>query len=106
MVNTVTVLGLHDDLKSRIVEALPAGDYLGPILKRIRESDSSTSHCFRFDADTGLLYFVDAEELSRICIPEVIQQDVLQQAHDDSGHLEVEKTYARLRSCGSEQVPE
>ena len=51
---------------------------------------------FRFRKRQGLIYLTGAEGRERLCIPQKIQQEVFQMAHDNNFHSGFHRTYDRI----------
>ena len=104
---TTSVLQIDDQLRKAIVSNLVKDKHLKSIYQAIKtqvkatesskDGPKTTKEAFRYDRDTGLLYFIDSDRHERLCIPEKAQPLILTWAHDNRSHPGANRTYDFLR---------
>lgn len=93
-----TSWSISDDLKAKIVSALPTDKSFRKVYAKLLapESEQSELLAFSVDQSTGLLYYFDGE-FRRICLPLSVVDDVFKIIHDDRGHPGTSRSYDFLR---------
>lgn len=59
----------------------------------------TTFENFRYDSESGLIYFRDTDVKERLCIPDSLIQEVFKMAHDNRAHIGTQRTYDWLKEC-------
>ena len=92
--------GLEKDKKwAKIIELIKKQQDLDKETQRKELKDREFAKILRFRLHEGLLYFVDpVDERHRLCIPESMEQEVFQMAHDQQLHGGLNRIYPRITS--------
>ena len=107
LVWTTDIICMDPKFCKAIVTHLPTDKYFRVLYRQLRDQIKTTAEAeggpkttynsFRLERDTGLLFFMDKEGHSRLCIPERMHAEMLKEAHDNRMHGGIDKTYDYLR---------
>lgn len=93
----MTLVEMSDDFKERLVDAYSKDPQWKKIQDLLKQPESELPQGFRFRRHENLIY-VSSEHpgRQRLCIPESMQKEIFQLAHDGNFHAGFHTTYARI----------
>ena len=112
LVYHTTLVEMSDDFKKRLIDAYGKDDQWKRILETIKRKEDAIKERqgnqelvnqelpagFRFRKHNDLIYSTTLDDVGRLrlCIPESMQQEVFEMAHDKNFHAGFHTTYARI----------
>ena len=93
----MTLVEMNDDFKKRLVDAYAKDPQWSKVLDTIKQSDELPNG-FRFRMHNDLIYSTTLDDVGRLrlCVPESLQREVFEIAHDKNFHSGFHTTYARI----------
>lgn len=97
----MTLVQMSDDFKKRLVEAYtkdPHWNKILDLLKPSKDGGTDLPEGLRFRKHNELIYSITLDHAGRqrLCIPESMQREVFELAHDKNFHAGFHTTYARI----------
>ena len=96
-----TLVEMNDDFKKRLIAAYAQDSQWNKILDILKDKDGDQPEMpagFRFRRHNDLIYSTTLDHVGkqRLCIPEAMQREVFELAHDKNFHAGFHTTYARI----------
>ena len=100
--NPILTITLSEIFKKRLLkryEEDPKWKRVKDLLEKNNQlKEDGNAAVLPYDIQDGLIYYIDTEENTRLCIPDAnnLIAEVFQMAHDDMGHPRYSHTYERI----------
>ena len=92
----MTLVEMSDDFKQRLTKAYAKDRQWTKVLEMLKRPELPSGYRFRKHKDLIYITTLDHEGRQRLCIPESMQQEVFQLAHDANFHGGFHTTYERI----------
>ena len=93
----MTLVEMSDDFKTRLIKAYAEDSQWTKVLDLLKQPEAELPSGFRFRKHEDLVYITSEHPgKQRLCIPESLQKEVFQLAHDGNFHSGFHTTYARI----------
>lgn len=97
LVHHMTLVEMSDDFKARLIKAYDQDAQWKKVLDLLKQPESELPAGFRFRKHDDLIYLTSEHPgKRRLCIPESLEKEVFQLAHDGNFHAGFHTTYARI----------